>query len=106
MSVYDDKGLFQMADMDLAHHDRILRLLYAAVLDSRKWVEVLHEMRALFAANFLTLILREGTADDAGLLIWVGNIAGEDVVRFAPSSQVATPVTNLLADHVPTPSLT
>ena len=100
MSVYDDKGLFQMADMDLAHHDRILRLLYAAVLDSRKWVEVLHEMRALFAANFLTLILREGTADDAGLLIWVGNIAGEDVVRFAPSSQVATPVTNLLADHV------
>ena len=98
--VYDDKGLFQMADMDLAHHDRILRLLYAAVLDSRKWVEVLHEMRALFAANFLTLILREGTADDSGLLIWVGNIAGEDVVRFAPSSQVATPVTNLLADHV------
>ena len=51
MSVYDDKGLFQMADMDLAHHDRILRLLYAAVLDSRKWVEVLHEMRALFAAK-------------------------------------------------------
>ena len=100
MRGYDDKGVFQLADMELSQHDRVLRLLYAAVLDSDKWVEVLHEMRALFAANSLTLILREPSADDPGRLIWVGNIAGEDVVRFAPSSQVATPVTNLLADHV------
>ena len=100
MRGYDDKGVFQLADMELSQHDRVLHLLYAAVLDSDKWVEVLHEMRALFAANSLTLILREPSADDPGLLIWVGNIAGEDVVRFVPARQFATSFINLLADHV------
>ncbi len=100
MSVYDDKGLFRAAGMDLAHHDHIVRLLYAAVLDSRKWVEALHEMRAVFAANFLTLILRDASTDDPGLLVWVGDGAGEDAVRFAPSRQFATPFVNLCADQV------
>ena len=102
MSGYDEKGFFRAARLELAHHDHIVRLLYSAVLDSRKWVEALQELRALFGANFLTLILREATADDAGLVVWVGDDEGGrgEKARFAQARPFATPFVNLLADHV------
>ncbi len=72
MNAGDEQDLFRVAAIEPVRHDRIVRLLYAAVMDSRNWVEVLQELRFLFDANFLSLILREASADDPGLVVWVG----------------------------------
>lgn len=100
MSAHDQSGIFRAAGTDTAHHDHIVSLIYAAALDGRKWVEALQELRTLFAANFLTLILREASVDDPGLIVWVGAGEGAGDARFEPARRDLTPFVNLAADQL------
>lgn len=102
MNAGDEQDLFRVAAIEPVRHDRIVRLLYAAVMDDRNWVEVLQELRSLFAANFLSLILREASADDPGLVVWVGEDERGEDVRFSPCRPFPSPFVNLLADQVHT----
>ncbi|ENO94135.1 LuxR family transcriptional regulator [Thauera sp. 28] len=100
MSAHDASAVFRAADMDIAHHDRIVSIIYASAMDHQKWVDALQEMRGLFAANFLTLILREASLEDPGLIVWVGDGAEGGSARFEPARDDLTPFANLAADRI------
>ncbi|AMO37025.1 helix-turn-helix transcriptional regulator [Thauera humireducens] len=100
MSAHDPSGVFLAAGMDTAHHDHIVGLIYAAIMDSQKWVDALQEMRSLFAANFLTLILREASIEDPGLIVWVGDSENGGNARFEPARSDVTPFVNLATDQI------
>jgi len=86
-------------DLDLADYDRIVSALYDASLESRGWPNALEMLRALFQANYVTLILRSPDEGNLGLMIAVG-VEGGDRVTYLPYGHDSTPFVNQPVDKV------
>lgn len=63
-------------NLEIDEYDRIVSALYEAALDSRRWGVALENFRALFKANYVTLILKVPDLSDTGLMISVGELPG------------------------------
>lgn len=86
-------------DLDIELYDRIVSAFYDAALDSRRWVDALELLQSLFAANYVTLILRSPDASDLGLMIVVG-LEGGGKISYLTYPHTATPFVNQPADKV------
>ena len=86
-------------ELELGEYDRIVSALYDASLDSRRWGEALEMFRALFQANFVTLILRSPDESNLGMMIAVG-VEGGDKVTYLPYGHSMTPFVNQPVDKV------
>jgi len=86
-------------ELELPQYDEIVSALYDASLDSRHWGEALDLFRALFQANYVTLILRSPDEGNLGMMIAVG-VEGGDKVTYLPYGHLATPFGNQPADKV------
>ncbi|WP_048307044.1 helix-turn-helix transcriptional regulator [Halomonas sp. PR-M31] len=85
--------------LSLDVYDNIIGELYEAAQDSRQWSVPLERIRALFKANFVTLILKVPDQNEMGLMVAVG-IAGEETVRYLPYQHTLTPFVNQPPDKV------
>ncbi|CAD5378305.1 DNA-binding transcriptional regulator, CsgD family [Pseudomonas sp. OF001] len=92
--------LHALAGLDLAEYDRLVAALYDAALDSRLWHIPMEQLRDLFAANYVTLILRVPDQSDAGLMIVAGNVEGEGKVTYLTYPHSSTPFINQPVDKV------
>jgi len=86
-------------ELDLAEYNRIVSALYDASLESRGWPNALEMLRALFQANYVTLILRSPEEGNLGLMIAVG-VEGGDRVTYLPYGHDSTPFVNQPTDKV------
>ncbi|MCQ4346980.1 helix-turn-helix transcriptional regulator [Pseudomonas stutzeri] len=93
-------GLHALAGVDLAEYDRLVAALYDAALDSRLWHIPMEQLRDLFAANYVTLILRIPDQSDAGLMIVAGDVEGEGKVTYLTYPHTSTPFINQPVDKV------
>lgn len=89
-----------LAGLDLAEYDRLVAALYDAALDSRLWHIPMEQLRDLFAANYVTLILRIPDQSDAGLMIVAGDVEGEGKVTYLTYPHSSTPFINQPVDKV------
>nr|WP_254797410.1 helix-turn-helix transcriptional regulator [Pseudomonas aromaticivorans] len=89
-----------MAGLDLAEYDRLVAALYDAAMDSHLWHIPMEQLRDLFAANYVTLILRIPDQSDAGLMIVAGDVEGEGKVTYLTYPHSSTPFINQPVDKV------
>lgn len=92
--------LHALAGLDLAEYDSLVAALYDAALDSRLWHIPMEQLRDLFAANYVTLILRVPDQSDAGLMIVAGDVEGEGKVTYLTYPHSSTPFINQPVDKV------
>uniref|UniRef100_A0ABX1PPR9 Helix-turn-helix transcriptional regulator n=1 Tax=Aromatoleum anaerobium TaxID=182180 RepID=A0ABX1PPR9_9RHOO len=88
------------ANLGLETYDRIVGALYDAALDAKLWAAALELFQELFAANYVTLILRSPDQTDMGLMIAVGDVEGGGRVNYLTYPHSATPFLNQPADRV------
>ncbi|WP_367890520.1 helix-turn-helix transcriptional regulator [Geopseudomonas aromaticivorans] len=89
-----------LAGLDLAEYDRLVAALYDAAMDSHLWHIPMEQLRDLFAANYVTLILRIPDQSDAGLMIVAGDVEGEGKVTYLTYPHSSTPFINQPVDKV------
>ncbi|MBC8650848.1 helix-turn-helix transcriptional regulator [Pseudomonas sp. MTM4] len=77
--------------MDVDGYDRLLDKLYAAAVDEPGWNPALTALHELFAANYVTLILRTPNNSDKGLMIVLGDIEGQGSVTYLTYPYDETP---------------
>lgn len=77
--------------MDVDDYDRLLDKLYAAAVDEPGWNQALTALHELFAANYVTLILRTPNNSDQGLMIVLGDIEGQGSVTYLTYPYDETP---------------
>lgn len=75
----------------------LVGLLYDASLAPQQWQRALLRMRELFAANYVTLILRPPGAEDLGLMV----VASETAIEYYSSEYLTSPFTGLPPDRAP-----
>lgn len=86
--------------LDLAEYDRIIGGVYDGALDSKVMARTLRDLRIVYRANYVTLILRVPDQSDTGLMIVVGDIEGEGELREHTYLQTDTPFSNQPLDSV------
>ena len=86
--------------LDLAGYDRLVGEVYDGAMDPKLMARALTSLRDLYAANYVTLILRVPDQPDMGVMIIVGDIEGAGEVSYMAYPQTQTPFTNLPADYV------
>jgi DNA-binding CsgD family transcriptional regulator/sulfur carrier protein ThiS len=92
-----------MNRLDVEQFDLLLSSLYEAALDNTLWGDALEQLRALFSANFVTLILKMPDSqdeDDLGLMVSVGELQDSGKVVFFPYRHNLTPFVNQPPDRV------
>ncbi len=92
-----------MNRLDVVQLDSLLSSMYEASLDNSLWGDTLEELRALFSANYVTLILRmpdPQDEDDLGLMVSVGDLNDSGKVVFFPYRHNLTPFVNQSPDKV------
>ncbi|BDM64227.1 hypothetical protein NFHSH190041_16790 [Shewanella sp. NFH-SH190041] len=95
-----------MADinMDLERYNGLVETIYDAAQNKTCWAAPLEQLRQLFNANFVTLILKlpsHEDEDDLGLMIAVGgNLNGKGQVQYLPYRHNLTPFANQRPDRV------
>jgi len=92
-----------MNRLDVQQFDLLLSSLYEAALDNTLWGDALEQLRALFSANFVTLILKMPDSqdeDDLGLMVSVGELKDSGKVVFFPYRHNLTPFVNQPPDQV------
>ena len=77
---------------------QLIGALYDASLDPQHWQRALGIMRELFAANYVTLILRPPDVDGFGLMV----VASAEAVDYYNADYSASPFTGLPPDRVVT----
>ena len=91
-------------ELELEQYDRLLGDLYDAAQDSISFAEPLKQLRGLFSANYVTLILKSPSpdnSDELGLMVAVGGgIEGEGDVQYLPYKHTLTPFSNQQPDKV------
>ncbi len=92
-----------MNRLDVEQFDSLLSSLYDASMDNTHWEDALEQLRALFSANFVTLILKMPDTqdeDDLGLMVSVGDLKDSGKVVYFPYRHNLTPFVNQPADKV------
>lgn len=64
------------AGLDVERFSRIVETIYEAALDPTLWAAGLEEIRHELAANYVSLIVRYASVDDAGLIVSVASDRG------------------------------
>jgi DNA-binding CsgD family transcriptional regulator/PAS domain-containing protein len=88
------------ARMGLDDYDRLLAGLYAAVIEEQGWKQALTALQELYAANYVTLILRAPEDSDKGLMIVLGDIEGQGGVTYLGYPRDETPFVDLPGNEV------
>lgn len=86
--------------LDLAGYDRLIGEFYDGALDPKLMAQILKNLRVLYDANYVTLILRVPDQPDMGLMIVAGDIEGEGEVICHCYPQTNTPFANQPLDYV------
>lgn len=82
-------------------YDSLLGTLYDAALEEQGWQQALRALHELFAANYVTLILRPpGEDSDQGLMIVFGDIEGQGRITYLDYPHEVTPFVNLPPNRV------
>lgn len=90
-------------ELDINQYDQLLGLIYDAAQDNISWGEPLEMLRSIFAANYVTLILKKPSQDedDLGLMIAVGGeMEGAGTVQYRPYQHHLTPFADREPDRV------
>ncbi len=92
-----------MNRLDVEQFDSLLSALYEASMDNAYWDDALEQLRALFSANYVTLILKMPDSqdeDDLGLMVSVGDMQDSGKVVYFPYRHNLTPFVNQAPDKV------
>ncbi|GAA0680378.1 hypothetical protein GCM10009104_00880 [Marinobacterium maritimum] len=92
-----------MNRLDVEQFDSLLSALYEACMDNAYWDDALEQLRALFSANYVTLILKMPDSqdeDDLGLMVSVGDMQDSGKVVYFPYRHNLTPFVNQAPDKV------
>ncbi len=92
-----------MNRLDVEQFDSLLSALYEASMDNAYWDDALEQLRALFSANYVTLILKMPDSqdeDDLGLMVSVGDMQDSGKVVYFPYRHNLTPFVNQTPDKV------
>lgn len=86
--------------LSLDDYDRIVGYIHDGALETAHLSTALEELRILFDANFVTLILRIPGVEDVGLMLVAGELEGSGKVAYFRYLHSDTPFSNMLADTV------
>lgn len=86
--------------LSLDDYDRIIGHIHDGALENERLSEALYELRSLFQANYVTLILRIPGVEDVGLMLVAGNLEGSGKVSYFRYLHGDTPFSNMPADRV------
>ena len=86
--------------LSLDDYDRIIGRIHDGALETEHLSEALEELRNLFQANYVTLILRIPEVEDVGLMLVAGDLEGSGKVAYFRYLQEDTPFSNMPADRV------
>ncbi|WGK60884.1 helix-turn-helix transcriptional regulator [Halopseudomonas sp. SMJS2] len=86
--------------LSLDDYDRIIGRIHDGALETEYLSEALEELRGLFQANYVTLILRIPGVEDVGLMLVAGDIEGSGKVIYSRYLHSDTPFSNMPADRV------
>lgn len=92
-----------MNRLDVEQFDSLLSSLYEASMENACWADALNQLRALFSANYVTLILKMPDTqdeDDLGLMVSVGNMQNSGELVYFPYRHNLTPFVNQPPDKV------
>lgn len=86
--------------LSLDDYDRIIGHIHDGALETEQLSVALEELRGLFQANYVTLILRIPGVENVGLMLVAGNLEGSGKVTYFRYLHGDTPFSNMAADHV------
>lgn len=86
--------------LSLDDYDRIIGHIHDGALETDRLSSALEELRGLFRANYVTLILRIPGVEDIGLMLVAGDIEGSGRVSYFRYLHSDTPFSNMSADRV------
>jgi len=92
-----------MNRLDVVQLNSLLSSFYEASLDNACWADALEQLKALFSANYATLILKMPDTqdeDDLGLMVSVGDMQDSGKVVYFPYRYNLTPFANQGPDKV------
>ncbi|MBV0934561.1 helix-turn-helix transcriptional regulator [Marinobacterium weihaiense] len=92
-----------MNRLDVEQLNSLLSALYDASMDNHGWGDALDQLKALFSANYVTLILKmpdTQAEDELGLMVSVGDMQNSGEVVYFPYRHNLTPFTNQTPDKV------
>ncbi|MFY1021854.1 helix-turn-helix transcriptional regulator [Ectopseudomonas khazarica] len=104
MSSTTQDQMLERVGLSVAQYDRIISSMYDAAFEPRALGEALNQLRQLFQANFVTLIMRATDEPELAPMIvsgeveGVGDLSGE--VLFISYHDQAAPFTNLPPNEV------
>lgn len=86
--------------LELADYDRTVADIYDGALSPKLMAQTLRNLRTLYDANYVTLILRVPDQPDMGLMIVAGDMEGEGEVSYLAYPQTNTPFAGQALDQV------
>ncbi|WP_185266804.1 helix-turn-helix transcriptional regulator [Halopseudomonas xiamenensis] len=86
--------------LSLDDYDRIIGHIHDGGLETDQLSVALEELRCLFQANYVTLILRIPGVQDVGLMLVAGDLEGSGKVTYFRYLHSDTPFSNMPADRV------
>lgn len=86
--------------LSLDDYDRVIGSIHDGALETERLSEALEELRGLFQANFVTLILRIPEVEAVGLMLVAGDLEGSGKVSYFRYLHNDTPFSNMSADRV------
>ncbi|MCE2657931.1 MAG: LuxR C-terminal-related transcriptional regulator [Rubrivivax sp.] len=87
-------------DLTLDQFGGLLEAIYESALSPAHWVHCLELIRAQFAGNYVSLIVRHGTGDDLGLIVSASG--GQHIVNPGNPYLEMSPFTGLVPDKLVT----
>lgn len=87
-------------ELSLDDYDRIIGRIYSGALHTEHLHEAMEEVRGLFAANFVSLILHVSDAEDVALMLVAGSQQAEGRVALFKYFPSDTPLARLPVDRV------
>jgi len=86
--------------LSLDDYDRIIGYIHDGALETDRLSGALEELRRLFQANYVVLILRIPGVEDVGLMLVAGELEGRGTVRYFRYLHSDTPFCNMPPDTV------
>lgn len=86
--------------LELADYDRAVADIYDGALSPKLMARTLRNMRELYGANYVTLILRVPDQPEMGLMIVAGDVEGADEVSYLAYPHTNTPFIGQALDQV------
>ncbi|WP_439861890.1 helix-turn-helix transcriptional regulator [Pseudomonas sp. MBLB4136] len=93
-------GTQVLSDMSMAEYDQIIGQIYDSAFDTRRLVLALRQIRRLFKANFVALILRSPDEGHISPMIVAGNVDGEGEITDYTYYHDSEPFCSLPIDQV------